>query len=191
MKAVPQRSAGILITMGAMAALLGIITVLVPMGTAVALVMIWGAYALIEGVTMLIAVFRGKSAHGRGLGIMAGIIGVIVGIAALIHPFAGVATFTFLIGIWLLIRGVVDLVAGIKGTAGTTSRVWLIISAVLWIIGGVLFMVNPGVGALTITLWLGILAIAWGVALVVAGFTVRSQRKKMEQANASASRAGV
>mgnify|MGYP007114988429 CR=1 FL=1 len=33
MKAVPQRSAGILITMGAMAALLGIITVLVPMGT--------------------------------------------------------------------------------------------------------------------------------------------------------------
>ena len=55
MKAVPQRSAGILITMGAMAALLGIITVLVPMGTAVALVMIWGAYALIEGVTMLIA----------------------------------------------------------------------------------------------------------------------------------------
>ena len=63
MKAVPQRSAGILITMGAMAALLGIITVLVPMGTAVALVMIWGAYALIEGVTMLVAVFRGKSAH--------------------------------------------------------------------------------------------------------------------------------
>lgn len=191
MKAVPQRSAGILITMGAMAALLGIITVLVPMGTAVALVMIWGAYALIEGVTMLIAVFRGKSAHGRGLGIMAGIIGVIVGIAALIHPFVGVATFTFLIGIWLLIRGVVDLVAGIKGTAGKKSRVWLIISAVLWIIGGVLFMVNPGVGALTITLWLGILAIAWGVALVVAGFSVRSQRKKMEQANASASRAGV
>ncbi|WHF21554.1 hypothetical protein QJS66_15230 [Kocuria rhizophila] len=44
---------------------------------------------------MLVAVFRGKSAHGRWMGIMA-IIGAIVA-SPPIHPFAGVATFTFLI----------------------------------------------------------------------------------------------
>ncbi|MCC5671499.1 DUF308 domain-containing protein [Kocuria rhizophila] len=64
------------------------------------------------------------------------------------------------------------------------------VSAVLWILGGVLFMVNPGIGALTITLGLGVLAIAWGGALIGADFVLRSQCRDVERADAPASGSG-
>ncbi|HBH56150.1 MAG TPA: hypothetical protein DDY46_06000 [Kocuria sp.] len=133
---------------------------------------------------------RHRSPHETGLGVVAGIIGVVVGTAALIHPFAGVAARTFLIGIWPALRGTIEFVAGIRGPAGGRSRVWLVVSAVLWILGGVLFMVNPGIGALTITLWLGVFAIAWGGALIGADFVLRSQCRAVERADASASGSG-
>ena len=122
---------------------------------------------------------RHRSPHENGLGT-----------AALIHPFAGVAARTFLIGIWLVVRGTIEFVADIRGPAGGRSRVWLVVSAVLWILGGVLFMVNPGIGALTITLCLGVLAIAWGGALIGADFVLRSQCRAVERADASASGSG-
>lgn len=46
----------------------------------------------------------------------------------------------------------------------------------LWIVAGLLFVANPGEGALTVSLWLGILAIFSGALLIGAGFAVRARR---------------
>jgi uncharacterized membrane protein HdeD (DUF308 family) len=48
----------------------------------------------------------------------------------------------------------------------------------LWLVAGVLVVSFPGVAALSISLWLGVLAIIWGIALLVAGVQVRKVAKE-------------
>ena len=58
---------------------------------------------------------------------------------------------------------------------GTSPRGMLLASAGIDIVLGVLFMVNPGGSAKGITVVLGIVALVWGIALVVIGLAWRRQ----------------
>ena len=58
------------------------------------------------------------------------------------------------------------------------------LGGVLWLVAGWLVVSSPGVAALSISLWLGVLAIVWGIVLLVAGFRARSAAKQSPEASA-------
>jgi uncharacterized membrane protein HdeD (DUF308 family) len=81
---------------------------------------------------------------------------------------------TWILGIWLVARGVFELVGAFASTVATPR--WLLaLSGVLSILLGFLFTANPGAGAVTVAFWLGLTALAWGAALVAVGVSVRRQ----------------
>lgn len=175
MNEIAQRSATWLIVAGVVTVLFGVVAMIWPIGTAIALVILWGCYALVDGILAFAAAFAGgQSAGGRVFLIMVGLIGIAAGLFAIVRPGVGAVTLTWVLGIWLMVRGVMEVVAAFSTPGG--SRVWLVIGGALWFLAGLFFAVNPGAAAVSLALWLGIFAVAWGVALIVGGVTLRREQ---------------
>jgi uncharacterized membrane protein HdeD (DUF308 family) len=160
-----------LLVRGIIAVLFGLVAMIWPSITALALAVLWGVWALIEGVVNLAAGFQ-KGATGKGWKLFFGAVSVVAGIIALVHPFDVALVLTWVLGIWFIVTAIFQ---GVGAFSSTRSRPrWmLIVSAVLSLLIGILFVARPGVGVLSIVLWVGVVAIIWGVILIVAAFAAR------------------
>ena len=160
-----------LFVLGGVALVFGVLTLVWPMSTVVALVELWGVYALVDGVVM-VALGARLRGPGRWLLVAAGVLSVLVGLVAVVHPFSGAAALTWVLGLWLAVRGVVQLVEAV-GHRVAGPRWMTVVAGAAFLLAGVLVMANSGAAVLTISVWLGILAILWGALLVTAGFALR------------------
>lgn len=169
-----------LLVRGILAVLFGIMAMVWPSITAIALAVLWGIWALIEGVINLVAAFQ-RGATGKAWKIFFGVVSILAGLIAIIHPFDVAVVLTWILGIWFLVAAVFQ---GIGAFASTRSqpRWMLLVSAVLSLLIGILFVARPGVGVLSIVFWIGIVAIIWGILLIVAAFAARRLGKELDTA---------
>lgn len=92
---------------GVFGLLAGIVTFLNPLGTAVALVYLVGAWALITGVMEIVAAVQLRRViQGEFWLLLAGIVSVGLGLALFAHPGTGILAGAFLIGAYALVFGV-------------------------------------------------------------------------------------
>jgi uncharacterized membrane protein HdeD (DUF308 family) len=174
-----------LLVRGVIAMLFGLMAMIWPGITALALAVVWGVWALIDGVVNLVAAFQ-KGATGKGWKIFYGIVSVLAGLVAIVHPFDVALVLTWILGIWFIVAAIFQ-GAGAFSSTRTRPRWMLIVSAVLSLVIGILFVAKPGVGVLSIVLWIGIVAIVWGIVLVIAAFAARSLGKEIDAASAQPS----
>lgn len=171
-----NRSATSLIALGVLGILAGLCIALWPGMTALTLALIWGAYALIDGIGSIVLAF--SRTEGRGWLIGSGIIGVIVGLLVLFRPGIGITAVAWVVGVWLIARGVAEIATCFAPIPGA-DKALLAITGILWIIAGVAALANPAEAAIAITWLFGLLAIAWGVTLTITGLRAR---KAVDQA---------
>lgn len=174
-----KRSSTALIVFGLLATTFGLIAAFFPVGTVLTLVLLWGIYALIDGVTAAVLAFSGDARQSRGFLVFAAVVGIAAGMFAILQPLTSAVALAWVIGLWLLVRGLLELVGAFTNT-DVQSRWLLALGGLLWMLGGVVVISFPGVAALAISLWLGILAFVWGIVLVVAGFRLRTIAKQAE-----------
>jgi len=93
----------------------GILTFLYPSTTAVALVYIVAAWAIITGIFEIAAAFEWRQVLSDMwmLG-LAGVLSIILGVVLFSSPSAGLLAWAYLIGIYAIIYGVLYIVAGIR-----------------------------------------------------------------------------
>lgn len=92
---------------GVFGLLAGIVTFLNPLGTAVALVYLVGAWALITGVMEIVAAVQLRRViHGEFWLVVAGIVSVALGLALFAHPGTGILAGAFIIGAYALVFGI-------------------------------------------------------------------------------------
>lgn len=167
----------ILLLRGLLAIALGVAALLFPAAMALAIALLFGAYALIDGIIAIVASLRMAHPDGHWWWLLVeGIIGVVFGAAALVWPAISLLALVFLMAFWALATGV---------TAITTA--WRLRTVVrgewLWIVGGILSIVfgvavllAPGFGALALVLIFAWYAIFFGIAFVGIAFRLRSHR---------------
>lgn len=172
-----NRSSTALLTLGALGVIWGLLVALWPGMTALTFAVLWGVYAFIDGVSSLVQAAR--SPEGRGWHILSGILGVVAGAVVVVHPGMGVATLAWVLGFWLVARGIVELVAAAVPERAL-DKLLVGLGGVLWIVAGVVVMANPAEAALALTWLVGLLAVSWGVMLLLAGARLRSAGKKVE-----------
>ena len=172
-----KRSSTTLLVFGAVSVVFGLIAAFFPIATAVTLVVLWGVYALIDGITAAVLAFSREGRQARGFLIFAAVVGIAAGLFAVFQPIRSAVALAWVLGIWLIIRGVMELIGAFTNPQGQ-SRWLLALGGLLWLVAGVLVVSFPGVAALSISLWLGVLAIIWGIALLVAGVQVRKVAKE-------------
>ena len=164
---------------GAIAIVLGIILIVWPKATIVVLMVLIGLWALIDGIGLAAQVFaKGASAGQRVFfGVMA-LVALFVALFAIFSPDKAATAITWLVGIWLLVRGLFELVGAFSSTI-SAPRWLLIVGALIDLALGWLFVANPGKAAVGVAVVIGILSVAWGIVFVVLALAARSATKDL------------
>ena len=162
----------VLLLRGAAALVFGVLAFASPGTTLEALVFLYGAYALIDGVFSLVAGIRSGSTGGSwGLPVLGGLVSIAAGVVTFAWPGPTALVLVYIIGIWAILTGLMQLIAAIE-LRREMSGEWLVgLGGVLSIVFGALTLVYPGNGALAIVYLIGIYAVGYGVTLVAAGLT--------------------
>ena len=105
-----------------------------------------------------------------------GILGVIIGIVALVSPGITVLTLALLLGIGLLFQGAAQFGAGLRAASGSTGRGWTIFFGIMSIVAGLICIFHPGAGAWAIALGVTIWFFAAAINELFAAFTMSEHR---------------
>ncbi|SRR5258708_4537989 len=163
----------LLLLRGIAALLFGIIAFLWPGITLVTLVILFGAYAIADGVFALVTAFRGGSGVSRGWLILIGLLSLAAGITTYFYP--GLTAFTLLtfIGVWSIVRGVFEIIGAIQLRREISNEWVLILNGLLSILFGACVLIAPGAGALAVVWLIGAYSIAAGVLMMGLAFRLR------------------
>lgn len=158
---------------GVLAILFAVVAFFLPGITATALVLVFGAYAFVDGIFALIAGLRAATHHGRSAPLLIeGVLNLLIGVLVFFWPVAALVALVYLIAIWAVVTGVLLIAAGIALIRH--SGEWLLIpGGIVSVLLGIVLFFAPGAGIVAISWWLGIYALLFGIALLVAAFRLR------------------
>jgi uncharacterized membrane protein HdeD (DUF308 family) len=159
---------------GLVAVLFGLLTFLLPGITLATLVLLFGAYALADGIFNVIAFFKVAS-HQWAL-LIEGVIGVIAGVLTFAWPAITALVLLYLIAFWAIFTGVLEIVAAVRLRKAISNEWLLLLMGVLSLLFGLFILFVPGAGALAIVLWIGAYALVFGIFLMAFAFRLRGHR---------------
>lgn len=165
----------VLVLRGSVGIVFGLLFLFFPNVSLLALIYLFGAYALVDGIFALAQAFRlGVHSDRWWPLIFESVIGIGVGVVFFRFPGLSAVAIAFTIAIWAFATGIFEIVSAFR--IGTGGAPWLLgLGGVLSIVVGVLFTLVP-VTALLAYVWvLGIYAIIFGVMLAVLGFRLRAR----------------
>ncbi|GAB1688561.1 HdeD family acid-resistance protein [Krasilnikovia sp. M28-CT-15] len=177
---------------GIAAILFGAVALVWPGATVFALVVLFGAYALVDGVFTLASAL-GRNRDGVRTGsrswlIVQGIAGVLMGILTFVWPDATALVLLWLIAAWALITGVLQVAAAIRLHREMRHEWLLALSGVLSVAFGILLLVWPAAGALAVVTLIGAYAVVFGIALAVLGVRLHRNRPDARAATGTRNR---
>ena len=160
---------------GLFAVLFGITAFVLPGITLAVLVLLYGAYALVDGVFAIAAALVGRTVRHALVGpAVRGLLGIAVGVMTFVWPGITELALLYMIAAWAVVTGVFEIVAAIRLRKEIQGEWLLVLSGVLSVLFGLALVVYPGAGALAIVWLIGPYAIVFGVLLLVLGFRLRS-----------------
>jgi uncharacterized membrane protein HdeD (DUF308 family) len=158
---------------GGAALAFGVLTSVWPGLTLRALVVIFGAYALVDGVSTLLAVAHDRPVTRADRGWRIFVVSVAAGVVAFAWPGITALALLFLIAAWAIVAGALRLWTAIRAR-DLISHAWLAgLGGALSTIFGVLLMSLPGTRALVITWLIGWYAILFAAILFAIGWDAR------------------
>lgn len=168
---------------GIAAIIFGVLTLLLPGITLAALILLFGAYALVDGVFALVAAARGRDETQPWWAlVIEGVLSIAAGIVTFAWPGLTTLVLFYVIGSWAIITGVLEIVAAVRLRKEMKGEVWLALSGALSIAFGLLVYLFPVAGALALVLWTGAYAIVFGALLVGLSLRLRNARRHEQRA---------
>ena len=160
---------------GVIAIAFGILALLMPGLTLAALILLFAAYAIVDGVSHVVTGIRQRSGdRPDGLMILGGIVGIAVGVIAAILPGITALFLLSLIGAWAIVTGAAEIVAAYRLRKAISGEWLLALQGIISIAFGLYVWIFPGAGALAIVWLIAAFAIASGVILLMLAFRMRS-----------------
>ncbi len=97
---------------GVLAVVVGFALLRTPFQSVEVFIFVLGIFWLIQGIMTFVAAFAVK--QGRNWRLFSGILGILAGIVILVYPITSAVTLAFIGGIWLVILGVTQIIAGFQ-----------------------------------------------------------------------------
>lgn len=157
---------------GVLLLVFGILAALWPGLTLAALILLFGAFALVDGTFTLVgAVLHRESQWGWH--VIDGLAGVIIGVVTLVWPGLTAVVLLALIAVWSIVFGLIRLVMAIR-TRHVAEHPWLLgIAGAASVLFGAAIVLLPVEGALAITWLIGVYAIFIGALMLLLGIRLR------------------
>ena len=170
---------------GVMAIILGVVAFVRPDQALQALVLVFGAYALVDGVFAMVVGIASHPYFKRWWAVLLeGLAGVVIGLLTLFWPNITGMALLYFIAAWALITGIFEIVAAIQFRSVITGEWMLIFGGLLSILFSVLLVVFPAAGAVSVIWMIGIYAIIFGISEIIFAFRLNSLRRELVSAGA-------
>lgn len=162
----------VLTVRGAAAILFGLVAVLWPGITAIALATVFGVYALVDGVFAGWAALRAQEGDRTPL-VWEAVLGVVVGLIILAWPLATVLVLTVLLGLWAIITGVFEILTAYRLRREIHGEWLYIFGGALSVAFGLVIWIVPFGGAIAMSFAIGVYALVFGAALIALSLRMR------------------
>ena len=170
---------------GVLGILFGLIALFLPGATMLSLVLLFAAYAFVDGVFGIVSAVRAAREHERwGYLVLEGLVNIAAAAVAVLWPGLTVVVFVLLVAFWAIFTGILELAAAFRLKIDD-GRWWLVFGGGLSVIYGVLLIVAPIIGAVVLTWWIGAYALVFGVSLVMLALGLRNRLAKHRQSPAA------
>jgi len=159
---------------GGLAVLFGILAILVPGAALAALVALFGAYALVDGVFALLTAARFTHTDERwGLLVVEGVVGVAAGVVSFAHPAATALALVYLVAAWAILTGIVEIAAAVRLRKVIAGEWALGALGVVSLLLGIGLLASPRAALITITWMIGAYALLFGFGLLSLAWRLR------------------
>jgi uncharacterized membrane protein HdeD (DUF308 family) len=166
---------------GVVAILFGLAALFMPGLTLLALILLFAAWAIVDGIFALVSGFRRGGGSVDWLLVAGGIAGIVAGILAIVWPGVTAIVLVALIAAWALVTGAAEVWAAYRYRRILRHEVLLAADGILSVILGVLLVLFPGTGALALVWAIGAVAIVSGIVLLILAFRLRSRQKELDE----------
>jgi uncharacterized membrane protein HdeD (DUF308 family) len=164
----------------------GVIALISPGIALFTLALFFAAWLFVDGIVNAIGGIQHRDKDGWWLLLLIGILGIVAGGYALLNPPVAMSVFVLVVAFDAMLLGVLLLALGWKIRHQTRHEWFLYVTGALSLLFGVLVVMNPQVGSVSIVWAIGIWAIATGVLKLMFAFSVRNLPERVEGALAGA-----
>ena len=167
----------VLLIRGILAMLFGITAFALPGLTLLTLVLLYGLYALADGIT---ALWVGGSSRAWSF-VFVGVFGVIAGAFTFIYPGITAIALLYVIAAWAIVRGLFEIMTAIRLRKEISNEWALITGGIISVILALVLGANPAAGALAMVWVIAVCALVFGVMMIALAFRVRGLRQRLER----------
>jgi uncharacterized membrane protein HdeD (DUF308 family) len=160
---------------GVAAVLFGLAALIWPGLTLAVLIILYGAYALVDGVFAIVAGFRAGSGTRRWLLLAEGALGILTGLIAIFWPGVSAVVLLYIIAFWAILGGLLRIVGAVLLRREIDNEWTMALSGVLWVLLGIVLFALPGAGLVSLAWLIGIFALGAGITLIALALRVRGQ----------------
>ena len=168
---------------GIAALVFGILAFIWPETTLTVLVILFGAYVLVDGVALLVALARGDAVarrHAWAVGIM-GVLGIIAGVVTFAWPGLTTLSLLYVVAFWAIVTGTFQVIAAVALRRELDNESWMALGGVASIIFGVLLVAFPGEGLISLVWLVGLWSVVFGVSSLGLADRLHKVDKAMEK----------
>ena len=169
----------LLLLRGIAAIIFGVLAFVWPGATLLTLTLLWGAYALVDGMFALWAAISGQGgdvAPRWWLALM-GIVSILAGVVAFFWPGMTALVLLMFIAVWAVILGILQIWGAIQLRKEIDGEWLLVLSGILSIAFGVIIIAQPDAGALAVVWIIGWYAILAGVLSMALAFRLKKYKQ--------------
>ena len=159
---------------GLCAVAFGVLAFAWPGITLVTLVLLYGGFALADGILAIATAIMGSHSAPRWWLAVMGLLGIAAGILTFVWPGITALVLLMFIAFWAIATGVMQIIGAIKLRKEIENELFLILGGILSVVFGIVMLAQPGAGALALVLVIGGYAIVYGVLLIA--FSLRLHR---------------
>lgn len=165
----------LLLFRGMAAIAFGISAWLRPVVAFTVLVLLLGAYALVDGALAVATALKERREQPFWWAqLFTGVLGVVVGLAALTSPVHTAAALLIAIAIWAIAAGITEIVMALALRRRMRGEWRILLSGIASLVLGIFFLARPDAAATTVHWMLSTYATFAGAVLVALAFRTRS-----------------
>jgi uncharacterized membrane protein HdeD (DUF308 family) len=160
---------------GVLAVLFGLFALFSPGSALLALVYVFGAYAVLDGITAVVAGLRHRRDEAHWVWhVVEGVISIVAGVIAFAWPGVTALVILYLVAFWSVFTGVSEIMEAVAmRRRGAPMWGWVLAAGVLGVLLGIVLVLAPGAGLLTLLWLLGFYAVVFGVIIIVWALRLR------------------
>lgn len=176
------RSWWLFVLRGVIAILFGIAAFAWPALTLSVLVLLYGVFALADGIVAIAALFSSQRSEVWWPQLLQGLLSIGAGLVALFWPGITALALLWVIAFWAILTGIMQITSAIRLRKVISNEWLLVLGGVLSVALGIAFILLPGAGLLSAVWVLGVYAILFGILGISFGFRLRSLHRDTRSA---------